>query len=93
MSEKGHIVSYGLLVRVWVTLVALTGVTIYVASLRLGSLSVLTAIFVATVKVSMVLYYFMHMKYESRTFWAMGLAAVSTLTVIILLTFTDVWFR
>jgi cytochrome c oxidase subunit 4 len=80
-------------VLVWLALVVLTGVTVTVAGLNLGNLSVLGAILIAAAKSSLVVWFFMHIKYEDRVFKIMLGVAVLTLAIIMLLTFVDVSFR
>jgi cytochrome c oxidase subunit IV len=84
---------FGPYILVWFALLMLTGVTVAVAGMRLGNLSVLTAILVATVKSSLVLHYFMHLKDENIVFKAMLGLAVFTIAAIMLLTFVDFSFR
>jgi cytochrome c oxidase subunit 4 len=71
----------------------LTGVTVTVAGLNLGNLSVLGAILIAAVKSTLVVLFFMHIKYEDRVFKIMLGAAIIMLVVIMVLTFVDVSFR
>ena len=92
-EQEKHIVGYGVFVSVWTALLALTGVTIYVAGLHFGRFSTLTAIIIASVKASLVLWFFMHLKYEKRIFKVILLVPIATLAVIIGLTFVDVLFR
>lgn len=88
-----HIVSYRVYLAVWCALLMLTGFTVWVARLELGTISVLTALSVASVKAGLVLYIFMHLKYEGRLFRLMFLVALATLATIIGLTFLDVLYR
>ena len=78
---------------VWLALLALTALTITVASLHFGRWSVLAAIIIATIKGTLVLMYFMHLRYEDRVFRIMLLLALFTLAIIMLLTFVDVLLR
>jgi len=87
------VVAYRVFITVWLCLLVLTGLTIWVAGLQLGNLSTFAAMIIATLKASLVLYFFMHLKYEPPVFKVMALVTLATLTVIILMTFTDVWFR
>lgn len=80
-------------VFVWLGLLVLTAITITVAGLHLGNFSTVTAVLIATIKALLVLYFFMHLKYEPPLLRFIFAASVLTLTVIIILTFTDVWFR
>jgi len=93
-KEAQHgLVGYWGYVWTWAGLLILTAVTIYVAGLKLGKLSVLTAILIASVKAGLVLYIFMHLRYEERIFRIILFVVIVTLTVIIGLTFLDVGFR
>jgi cytochrome c oxidase subunit 4 len=92
-EEKFHMVRYSVLVKVWVCLIVLTAVNIYVAGFELGALSTLIAIFIASITAILVLMFFMHLRYEPPLFVISSVITVLTLTVIILMTFSDVWFR
>lgn len=80
-------------VAVWLGLLVLTAATVTVAGLDLGQWSVLGAILIALTKASLVLLFFMHIKYEDRVFKIMLTVAVVTLTVILALTFVDISYR
>ncbi len=94
MSEKGkHVVANRTFITVWVTLIALTAITVTVAELHLGRFSMLASLFIASLKASLVLWFFMHLKYESKVFKGLLLAPIVTLAVIIAFTFFDIWYR
>jgi cytochrome c oxidase subunit 4 len=93
LKKEPHIVSYRANVLVWVSLVLLTGVTIFVAGVHLGQFGILVNILIASIKASLVIYIFMHLKYESWLLKIMLLFVVLTLTVIIVLTFLDILYR
>ncbi len=78
---------------VWAGLLILTGITVTAARMHLGKWSVLTALFIASVKSLLVLFFFMHLKDEKSMFRWMFLTAVVTLTVFIGMTFFDIAFR
>jgi cytochrome c oxidase subunit 4 len=80
-------------VSVWVALLILTGVTIKAAQMRMGEWSMLANLLIASTKASLVLWFFMHLKYESRLFRFLFLVPIATITVIIGLTFFDIWYR
>ena len=48
---------------------------------------------IASAKAGLVLAFFMHLKYEGRFLKAMLTLTVSALTLLIGLTFVDVWYR
>lgn len=93
MEEEFKDAGYKTYVFVWLGLLALTAITITVSGMRLGNFSAVTAVLIATIKALLVLYFFMHLKHEPLLLRFIFAASILTLTVIIVLTFTDVWFR
>jgi cytochrome c oxidase subunit 4 len=93
MSEHEHIVSYKVIVFIWLVLLVLTGVTVAVSFVDLGALNIWVALGIASTKSSLVISYFMHMKYERPIFKISLLVALCTLAVFIGLTFIDVLYR
>jgi len=95
MSEhgEGHILGYSTLVTVWLALLVLTALTVAVSRLDLGAVNIWAAIGIACVKTSLVVAFFMHMKYENRLFRGFLLIALVTLITFIGLTFFDVLYR
>lgn len=91
-SDQGH-TGFDVYVLTWVALLILTAITVTVAGMHLGKFSVLTAVAIAAVKASVVLYFFMHLKYERPLFRTMVYVALGTLAIFIGLTFTDILFR
>ncbi len=88
-----HIVGYGTYIFVWITLLVMTVLTVAVAGLELGQISVLVALAIATFKSWVVANHFMHLKYEDRVFKIMVLIALATLATVIGLTYFDFLFR
>ncbi len=80
-------------VFVWIALLILTGVTIMAARLQMGEWSMLANLLIASTKASLVLWFFMHLKYERRMLKLLFLVPVLTITIIIGLTFFDIWYR
>lgn len=91
--KEHHIVSYSTFIFIWLCLVILTGITVTVAGINLKIVSVLTALTIASIKTYLVLYYFMHLKYETGVFKIMFFISIATLTVFIAITFLDILFR
>ena len=75
------------------TLLVLTALTVAVSRLDLGALNIWTALGIACFKTSLVVAFFMHMKYENRLFRWFLLIALVTLATFIGLTFFDVLYR
>jgi cytochrome c oxidase subunit 4 len=81
-------------VLVWLGLVLLTGITVSIAGMNLGRLSILIVLLIAAVKSGLVLSYFMHLKYEAGLLFKLMIPIVlAVLTIFIGLTFTDIAFR
>ena len=84
----------GTYTAVWLALLILLAVTIAVSKLQLlARFSVLGSLVIASIKAGLVLAFFMHLKYEGR--FLKGILAITlfALTLLIGLTFVDVWYR
>ncbi len=92
MDEK-HLVSYGKYILVWFALLVLTGATVTAAGLAFGGWGALAAIIIATIKGALVLFYFMHLRYEGWLFRIMVVLSLGTVAVTMILTFADTLFR
>lgn len=85
--------TYGTYIMVWLGLVALTSITVSVAGLHLGSLTLVTAIIIACIKTILVASYFMHIKFEARVFKGFVFVCIITFIIFVILTFTDYSYR
>jgi cytochrome c oxidase subunit 4 len=92
-NEQTHIVHTKTFIAVWLCLLALTALTVEAAQLHLGALGMFANLLIASSKASLVLWFFMHLKYEKRLLRVMLLIPIATLTIIIGLTFFDIWYR
>jgi len=88
-----HIFEYKSLFYVLMALLVLTGITIGVSFVDLGSLNVWVALIIASIKGSLVLMFFMHMKYEGKVLVLSFIGTIFFLTIMISFTFWDVAFR
>lgn len=91
--NEHHGPGYKLFVAIWVALIILTGITVYAAEIDLGFLNVVAALSIATVKASLVTFFFMHLKYENLTFKIMVLVCFTILAIFIGMTFFDTVYR
>jgi cytochrome c oxidase subunit IV len=89
-NNTKNIHPYSTYLLIWFGLLVLTGVTVTVAGLNLGNLSVLGAILIATVKSALLIMLFMHIKHEDRIFKILLGVAVIILVVIMVLTFVNI---
>lgn len=93
MSEHEHIVSYKVIVIIWLVLLVLTGVTVAVSYVDLGALNIWIALGIASTKSALVISFFMHMKYERPIFKLCLLVALCILAIFVGFTFFDVLYR
>ena len=63
---SGHVSSVKMYVGIFLTLMVLTAVTIAVAFVSLGEFNKVVALGIASFKATLVVLYFMHVKYASR---------------------------
>jgi len=74
---------------IFAALVVLTGVTTMVAFLDLGVFNPIVAMSIAVFKASLVVLYFMHMRYSSRMTIIIGAASVFWLGILLVLIMSD----
>jgi cytochrome c oxidase subunit IV len=92
--SEDHVVPTGMYAAIWLALLVLLAATIAVAKFRLlARFSVLGSLGIASLKAGLVLAFFMHLKYEGRLIKGMLGLVLLALTVLIGMTFVDVWYR
>jgi cytochrome c oxidase subunit 4 len=62
-SSSEHISSIGSSVAIWLTLLVFTGITVGAAFIDLGPFNIIVALTIATIKATLVVLFFMHVKY------------------------------
>ena len=92
MNEQ-HIVSYKQLFAVLSALLALTAATVGASNIDVGGLHIWITIFIATLKSSLVLLFFMHLKAENRMVKSTFLITLVILALLISFLFWDISFR
>lgn len=92
-ESEDHIGSYRTYVVIWAALMLLLAATIIVAKVEVSKYSVLLNLFIATVKAGLVLFFFMHLKYEKWFLKGILFMVLVMLASVIGLTFSDVWYR
>lgn len=94
MSEHKHEpVPYRTFILIWAALLVLTVVTVVVSRIQLGALNIWVALTIASVKSSLVVFIFMHLRQESRLFKLGILTLLIIVATFIGLTFTDILYR
>ena len=70
-------------------LMVLTGLTVWVATFDLGRWNAIVALSIAVVKATMVVLYFMHVRYSSKLTWVFVCAGVIWLIILFGFTLSD----
>ena len=88
MSE--HIVPVRIYVMIFLALLAGTALTVFAGLQDFpGPLNVIIALTVAVIKATLVVLYFMHVRYSSRLIWVIFASALFWLAILFALTFSD----
>jgi cytochrome c oxidase subunit IV len=79
---------------VWIVLIVFTGLTVLAASLNFGGLAIVICLFIAAVKATCVLLYFMHLRWERQVLLKILIPSVIVILAIFIgLTYSDVIAR
>lgn len=89
-KHGGHAGTY---IAVWISLLILTATTVWVSYYNFGTLNILVAMLVATIKGSLVCLYFMHLRYDNRVNQVVFVSAFFFLAIFVGLTASDELFR
>ena len=92
-SHAAHYLEYRTLFFIFILLLMFTGITVGVSYIDLGRLNVWISLLIASVKGSLVLLFFMHMKYEGRALILSFLGTIFFLFIMISFIFWDIAFR
>jgi cytochrome c oxidase subunit 4 len=84
-----HIVSPRIYLGIILTLMVLTGATVWAATLELGPLNIVVALAIATCKATLVILYFMHARYSPRRTQLVIIAGMFWLAILIFMTMAD----
>ena len=84
-----HIVPAKLYVTIWAILMAMTITTVLVSRVEIGPFNVVVALVIATIKATLVVLFFMHLRYSPKLTMATVVAAMFFLFLLLGLTMTD----
>jgi cytochrome c oxidase subunit 4 len=87
MSE--HIVAPRVYYTVFAVLMLGTAVTVAVSFVDLGAFNAVVALTIAVFKATLVVLFFMHVKYSTRLTWVVVTGSVFWLAILLSLTFSD----
>jgi len=92
MSE--HIVPVRIYLMIFIALMAGTALTVWAGFRDFpGPLNVIIALTIASIKATLVVLYFMHLRYSSRLVWIIFVSALFWMGLLFALTFSDYWTR
>jgi cytochrome c oxidase subunit 4 len=93
MSEhvipEEHVVSPRIYLTIFAALMVLTAVTVWVAFYDLAWLNVFVAVTIAVVKATLVILYFMHVRWSSRLTQVIVASGVIWFVILLVFTFSD----
>ena len=91
MSE--HVVPLKIYIAVFVSLLVGTGLTVLAASVDMGVWNTPVALTIAVIKATLVILFFMHVKYSSRLTQLIIAASLFWLAIMLTFTLSDYFFR
>jgi len=92
MSE--HIVQPRIYILIFLSLMVGTALTVVAAFYDFpGPLNAVVALTIAAIKATLVVLYFMHVRYSGRLVWLVIVAALLWLAIMFAITFSDYWTR
>ena len=91
--SEHHIVPKRVYFLVFITLIVMTWVTAYVSTVDLGRLNIYVALSIAIFKASLVILFFMHVKYGTKLTKMIVLAGLYWLLLLLFIAMADLWTR
>ena len=88
-EPHGHIAPVGMYIMIFLALMAGTGITVAVAYVDLGFFNTAVALGIAVTKATLVVLYFMHVRWASRLTWLVIAASVFWLLLMFAIGMTD----
>ena len=84
-----HVVPLSLYFGIILSLFVLTAATVYTASMDLGAWNTVVALLIAITKATLVVLYFMHVRWSKKLVWIMVVAAIVWFGILISFTMQD----
>ena len=92
-DDKHTIIPYRTYVIILVILIILALTSVALTQIYLGTLTVALALIIAVIKSSLVLRFFMHLKFENRMFTIGVISVALLISSVIIVTFLDYLYR
>ena len=88
-DPMSHVVPISMYVTIWASLMVFTGLTVFAATIELGIFNIVVALVIATIKGTLVVLFFMHLRYSTKLTMVTVIAAIFFLFILFGLTMTD----
>ncbi len=92
-SDSHHIVPYRVYAIILAFLLLMTAISVAVTQIELATLTIFVALLLASIKSAVVLYYFMHLKFDSIFIRIMVAAIFVLVGIVFFITFLDYNYR
>lgn len=91
--SSDHVVSLKIYFAIFGALMMLTALTVWVAFIDLGTMNTFVALAVAVTKATLVILFFMHVKYSTKLTWLVVASGFFFLAIMLALTMSDIVSR
>lgn len=91
--STGHVVSVKIYLAIFVALMVLTFVTVEASTHDFGELNTVIALTIACIKATLVVLFFMHLRYSERLIHVIVVASFFWLALLIVITTSDYFSR
>ena len=92
-AGSDHVVPIKIYFAIFAALMVLTASTVWVAFLDLGALNTFVALGIAIIKATLVILFFMHVKYSSKLTWLVVASGFVFLAILLAFTMSDIVSR
>jgi cytochrome c oxidase subunit 4 len=92
-KHEHHVVPVSVYLAVFAALICLTWVTAWISTVDLGSWNIFVALAIAFFKASLVILFFMHVKYSTKLTKMIVGAGFFWLILLLFITMMDIWTR
>jgi cytochrome c oxidase subunit 4 len=88
-DPSSHIAPISMYVGIWAALMVFTGITVFAATIELHVFNIVLALVIATIKGTLVVLFFMHLRYSTKLTMVTVVAALFFLFILFSLSMTD----
>src|SRR5271169_5953621 len=85
----GHVIPARMYYVIWAILMVMTATTVFAATIELHVFNIVLALLIATIKGTLVVLFFMHLRYSTKLTMVTVIASIFWLCILFALTMTD----